>query len=970
MLSLPDDGGAAALARHGRASRRVRLEIGALIGNPMLARDIEASAGGRPGITRVVADPRSGRVLVEYEPGVLLDRELEQLRRSARRPGARPEPAPPAWQSAWHADDAAAVIAQLGTSAADGLTAGDARRRLAAVGVNELRDEEPASRFAVLARQLANLPTALLGSSMAVSALIGDIVEAGAILTVIGLNAVIGYRVERRSDDLLAAWRTAEAGTVLVIRDADIRTVSTAELVPGDLLVVRPGAVVGADARVVESHRLTVEEAVLTGESEPVAKSPAPVAPGAALAERRSMLYRGTTIASGHGRAIVVATGASTEIAQVQQLAEASRAPKGRLQRRLGELSSRLAWSGLAAGALSAIASVAWRRTPLDVLRESVALGVAAIPEGLPVAATAALVRAMARMRARGIVVRRLAIAEALGGVTVACVDKTGTLTENRMRLETVSVVDGGRPRRIAANELCAPDGTPLYGPLAALLIACVLNSDVEYQSSGNGHLQLAGSSTERALIEAAQCAGIDPRALRRMWPRRRLVERSDDASYVITEHAPGLGFIKGAPEQVVPLCELDPAAARAILDDNAALAGDGLRVLAVAWRRTGDGDAADRAGADGAARRWRYLGLVGLRDPLRAGSADAIRAAAAAGIRTVMLTGDQRATAEAIARQARLDGEVIEGRELAKILAAPDAARTLGRIAVIARVAPADKLAVVNALRRHGEVVAMAGDGINDAPALRAADVGIAVGARSSDVARQTADVVLERADLRSILAAVAEGRAVQDNLRRSIRFQAAGNLGEVLLVLGASLAGRRLIPSLGLLWINLLTDTLPGLALALESSDDGLDELLARPPIRPGAPILDAGDWRRVGRDGAVIAAVSAVAAVVGGPLAAFGTIGASQFGYAAACRAPDQPIRPRFAVMIGGSAALHLLAVASAPARALFRISGRTPIAIASSGLGMAVPLYLAWRRHADREILRRGSAADHPSKESSA
>jgi Ca2+-transporting ATPase len=973
MLSLPDDGGAAALARHGRASRRVRLEIGALIGNPTLARDIEASAGGRPGITRVVADPRSGRVLVEYEPGVLLDLELEQLRRSARRRGARPEPASAAWRSEWHADDAAAVIVRLGTSAADGLTAGEARRRLAAVGANQIFDEQPASRLAVLARQLANLPTALLASSMGISALIGDVIEAAAIATVIGLNAAIGYRVERRSDDLLAAWRTAEAGTALVIRDGEIRTVSNADLVPGDLLVVRGGAVVGADARVVESHRLAADEAALTGESEPVAKSPAPVAPGAALAERRSMLYRGTTIASGHGRAIVVATGAATEIAQVQQLAEASRAPKGRLQRRLGELSSRLAWSGLAAGALSALASVGWRRHPLDVVRESVALGVAAIPEGLPVAATAALVRAMARMRARGIVVRRLATAEALGGVTVACVDKTGTLTENRMQLEVVSVLDGGQPRRVASDELHAPSGTPLYGPLAALLIAGVLNSDVEYQSSGNGHLQLAGSSTERALIEAAQRAGIDPRAVRRMWPRRRLVERSDDAAYVITEHAPGnaagIDFIKGAPEQVVPLCDLAPAAARAILDDNAALAGDGLRVLAAAWRRGGDPAEPSRIRA-GAARRWRYLGLVALRDPLRAGSADAIRAAARAGIRTVMLTGDQRATAEAIARQARLDGEVIEGRELAQLLAAPDAARRLRRIAVIARVAPADKLAVVNALRRHGEIVAMAGDGINDAPALRAADVGIAVGARSSDVARQTADVVLERADLRSILAAVAEGRAVQDNLRRSIRFQAAGNLGEVVLVLGAALAGRRLIPSLGLLWINLLTDTLPGLALALESSDDGLDALLARPPIRPGAPILDAGDWRRVARDGAAIAAAAAVAAIAGGPLAAFGTIGATQFGYAAACRAPDAPIRPRFAAMIGGSAALHLLAVASAPVRALLRIGGRTPVAIASSGLGMAIPLYLAWRRHADREITRRGSAADHPSKESSA
>jgi len=249
---------------------------------------------------------------------------------------------------------------------------------------------------------------------------------------------------------------------------------------------------------------------------------------------------------------------------------------------------------------------------------------------------------------------------------------------------------------------------------------------------------------------------------------------------YVVTEHDGGVAFIKGAPEQVVPLCALDDAVAAAILAENTALAGQGLRVLALGWKRDDEPS-------------WRYLGLVGLRDPLRDGAGEAIAAAGRAGIRTIMLTGDQRATAEAIARAARIEGDVIEGHELAELLADPRADDRLRRIAVIARVEPADKVAVVEALRKHGEVVAMAGDGINDAPALRAADVGIAVGAGSSDLARQTADVVLEHEDLRSILAAIAEGRAVQDNLRRSIRFQAAGNLGEILLALGASLAGFR---------------------------------------------------------------------------------------------------------------------------------------------------------------------------------
>jgi Ca2+-transporting ATPase len=274
-----------------------------------------------------------------------------------------------------------------------------------------------------------------------------------------------------------------------------------------------------------------------------------------------------------------------------------------------------------------------------------------------------------------------------------------------------------------------------------------------------------------------------------------------------------------------------------------------------------------------------------------------------------------------------------------------------LRRVAAIARVAPADKVAVVEALRRAGEIVAMIGDGINDAPALRAADVGIAVGARSSDLARQTADVVLEHEDLRTILGAVAEGRAVQDNLRRSIRFQAAGNLGEILLALGAAVSGNTMLPSLALLWINLLTDTLPGLALALEPTDA---DLLDRPPARPGTPILEHDDWTRVGRDGALIAAASGLAGIAGGPLAAFGVVGAAQFGFAATCRAADQPVPRRFAALVGGSALLHTLAVMSRPPR----VGGSMPIALASTALGLGAPLYLAWRARARYQITRRG------------
>ncbi|HEY5922044.1 MAG TPA: cation-transporting P-type ATPase, partial [Kofleriaceae bacterium] len=862
---------AMALAYHARTCRRLRIEVSSLLGNAELASKLEHSVGARPGVVRASANPRSGRMLIEYAHDAAVVHELEKFARSgqARRRSAGMS----ATETSWHAQSVDVVADILRADLRDGLSIADAAARLDAIGANLIDGEAPPSRLALLARQVTNLPTVLLLGSTVISLLLGDFIDAAAIVTVIGLNAGIGYRVERHSAALLAAWHVAEIGDCEVIRGGSVRRVPSSELVPGDLIIIAAGSTVCADARVIEAHRLAADEAALTGESEPASKSPEPADADAMLADRRSMLYRGTSIASGTCRAIVVATGGATEIASVQRLAAASRAPAGGLERRLAALSSRLAWAGMAAAGLAGLASLAWGRHPIAILRECVALGVAAIPEGLPVTATTTLVRAMAHMRARGVIVRRMATAETLGGVTIACIDKTGTLTENRMHVEVISMLDGHEPRRIGRDAVKAPHVAAVNGPLGALIVAGVLNSDLVYQQNAL-RLEIVGSATECALVRLAEHAGLEPLVLNGRWPRKRLFERDGQVSYVISEHEDDLECIKGAPEQVVPLCGLPPSVEARVLAENEALASDGLRVLAIGWRAGGNGN------------HWEYLGLVGLRDPLREGAAEAVLTAASAGIRTVMLTGDQRATAESIARHAGLEGDVIDGRELATLLAAPDAAHRLRRIAAIARVTPADKVAVVEALRGAGEIVAMIGDGINDAPALRAADVGVAVGARSSDLARQTADVVLESEDLRSVLAAVAEGRAVQDNLRRSIRFQAAGNFGEILLSLGTALAGQPLISSLGLLWINLLTDTLPGLALALEPTEAGL---LERPPVRPGAPILDREDWKRVARHGAMIAGTSGLAAALGGPLAAFGAVGSTQFGYAATCRAP---------------------------------------------------------------------------------
>jgi Ca2+-transporting ATPase len=936
VRTLGDRELADALVHHARAARRLRLEIPDLYGDHRLAREIERTTSRRDGIARVVANPRSGRVLIELEAWSPLVAEIAALGAEAGRRGHVARRTPPGVGeavAAAHAKIADEVVTKLRSHVEHGITQSEARRRLSRYGENTLDRARPPSRLALAARQLANVPSALLLGGAAVSLLFGDVLDAGAIVIVIGLNAYIGYRMERTNQRLLDAWRHAEAGTADVIRGGRPTQVNVAELVPGDLLMLRVGNVIPADARIVDAHRLQLDESVLTGESEAVAKTEQAVSLDATLAARTCMLYRGTTVVGGHGRAVITAIGDATEIGNVRRLAAAAR-PRARLAARLDKLGVRLAAGGLVAAGVSAIASIVWRKPPIEVIRDTVALGVAAIPEGLPVTSSVALVRAMARMRDRGAIVRRLATAETLGSVTVVCADKTGTLTENRMRLEAIWI----EGTRIPAAELRSPG----LSPVRALLAAAVLNSDLDFHHNAD-RLHIAGSPTERAIAQAALSAGLDPVALRVAFPRSRLIERDDQARYVISEHTgpdgSELAFVKGAPEQILELCGVSNGA----LDENARMAAEGLRVLGVASRNGGG--------------TWRLLGLVALRDALREGAAAAIRGAVHAGIRSVILTGDQRATASAIARAVGLEGEIVEGSDVPAVIG--DLER-LRNVAVFARVTPADKLAVIEALRAAGEVVAMAGDGINDAPALRAADVGIAVGVHSSDLARQTADVVLEHEDLRSILIAIGEGRIVQDNLRRSVRFQVAGNLGEVLLVMGGAFLGRRPISALGLLWINLLTDTFPGLALALEP---GHPEVLARPPPPANAAILERRDWARAARDGVTIAAVSSLAALAGGPIAAFAAIGALQFGYAAMCRSSETRLDRmhhgrRFARMVGGSAALHAAAIALAPVRGLLQLRGSVPAGLGSFAFAIGIPLYLASRAHR-LEITRDGT-----------
>jgi Ca2+-transporting ATPase len=583
-------------------------------------------------------------------------------------------------------------------------------------------------------------------------------------------------------------------------------------------------------------------------------------------------------------------------------------------------------------------------------LRSAVALGVAALPEGLPLVATAALVRSMQRMHQRGMVVRRVASAEALGGITVICTDKTGTLTYNQMRLE---VLDLGRGP-LAPSALQAKPDRVLEDAATLALAAGLLNSDVDMHREGK-QVVVSGSSTEQALVSAAHAAGLDGAMLRQAFPRRELQERSEGVHYVVSLHgAPDGGevaFMKGAPEQVLGLCErdlygpLDAASRQRLLDRNEELADQGLRVLALAWRRIEPGDELPPDG-------YTLIGLAGLKDTLRKGAADSIRQARGAGIRTVILTGDQAHTATAIAREVGLEGSALGPVELEQLLPQSDGKllETLDRVAVLARVTPEHKVALVRALRERGERVAMAGDGINDAPALKAADVGIAVGASATDLTRQVADVVMSSEDLRTIIAAVGEGRIVQDNLRRTMRYLFATNFSELTLVVAAALLGlAEPLSPLQLLWLNLLTDTLPGVALALEPGDP---DILDRPPAPPDAPLLSASITRSILRDGVLLAGMGAAGWMLGGPTQAFGMLTAAQLGYAAVCRAPRQ-VRTRspahedqrFAAFVGGSAALQLAALTVSPLRRILGMPAPSVLTLGGFAAGLVLPKLLA-------------------------
>ena len=741
-----------------------------------------------------------------------------------------------------HHRPVAEVLEHLGTSSA-GLSPDEVLRRRAEHGLNVLDEAPPRSMLALFLAQFADFMILVLLAAAVVSGLIGDLTDTLVIVAIVLLNAAIGFGQEFRAAKAMQALKAMAAPSAMVVRAGTAASVPAAELVPGDAVLLEAGRIVPADLRLVEAASLRIDEAALTGESVPVDKSTEALGdPELAVGDRRNIAHKGTQVTYGRGLGVVVATGMRTEFGRIARLLESAHAVETPLQRRLAVFGRRLALVVIGICVVVFATGLLRGEPALPMLLTALSLAVAAIPEALPAVVSISLALGARRLMARQALIRRLAAVEALGSVTVICSDKTGTLTANEMRVERWWC-DGVLADAPGAGE-----------PWALLLSAMAVSHDASVGADG----ELVGDPTEVAMLHAARAAGLDHAAELARLPRVDEVPFDSARKCMTTIHRlPEGGLLavtKGAAEVVLaasvsvrrgagpgpgPGAEsLDPARIGQVADRMAA---DGLRVLAVGVRRLAAcPDTSDPASVE---RDLEFVGLLGLMDPPRPEAAEAIAACHAAGITPVMITGDHPVTARAIAARLGLDvndGTVMTGRQLAA-LSAEQLAERVKHVRVYARVAPEQKLDIVTALQGQGEVVAMTGDGVNDAPALRRADIGVAMGITGTDVAREAGSMVLLDDNFATVVRAVREGRRIYDNLRRFIRYVLTTNSGEILTIFLAPFLGlpMPLIP-IQILWINLLTDGLPGLALAAEPAEKNI---MRRPPRPPGESVFARG-------------------------------------------------------------------------------------------------------------------------------
>ncbi len=788
--------------------------------------------------------------------------------------------------SKWHTCKVEDVLQELGSDKTQGMTQEEAARRLAELGPNELVEKGCKNPWVILWEQVTATMVVILIVAAIASAALGDYHDAFAILAIVVLFSLLGFSQEYQAEKAMAALKKLAVPTVKVQRSGQIQEISARELVVGDLVLLETGDLVPADCRLLESVNLRIQEASLTGESEPVEKKIGALKKeDLPLGDRRNMAYMGTMISYGRGQGVVTDTGMKTELGHIASMIQSVDQGQTPLQKRLDQLGKILAVMALGIAGVIFLLGL-WRGEELKLMfMTAVSMAVAAVPEGLPAVVTIALALGAQRMLKRHALIRKLPAVETLGSVTVICSDKTGTLTENRMTVTLIDLAghrldltepDSQHITLTLSDELFSTEGKPaISSALGLLMVGGTLCNDALLQAkdhgsnAGNGektNSYALGDPTESALVVAAARLGLEKPGLEKNFPRISEVPFDSDRKRMTTVHhlplgpdnlmgTPYVAFTKGAVDSLLEVSSRVWVNNRAepltdewrtrITATNDGFAQEGIRVLGVAFRSLESPSSNGRVGS--VEQNLIFIGMVGMIDPARPEVKDAVQTCREAGIRPVMITGDHPLTAYHIAQELGISngGRVLTGQDLER-LSTQELEGLVEEVSVYARVSPEHKLKIVEALQNRGHVVAMTGDGVNDAPALKKADIGIAMGITGTDVAKEAADMVLQDDNFATIVASVEEGRTIYDNIRKFIKFSIAGNLGKILVVILAPFLGMPLpLLPLQILWLNLLTDGLLGLGLSVEPAERNV---MQRPPIARESNIFGDGMGRQI--------------------------------------------------------------------------------------------------------------------------
>ena len=760
----------------------------------------------------------------------------------------------------WHAIDAAEAIRRCGTDAERGLDSREAERRLTKWGPNAFAAAQKASWTQILVRQFLSVLILILVAAAVISYAVGHVVDAVAILAIVAVNGVLGFVQEWKAEEALEALRRMLAPRARVVRDSREIGIEARALVPGDIVLLETGDRVPADLRILEATALRADESLLTGESVSVAKQSAPTNPDSALAERCSMLWMGTNVTTGRARGVVVATGETTEFGRIAHLTESLGEEKTPLEKRLAGLGRQVGIFAIGVSAIVAVAGWLMGKPALQMFLTGISLAVAVVPEGLPAVVTIALalgVHAMARRRA---LLRRLQAAETLGAASVICTDKTGTLTQNEMTVTAIWLPAAGHIEVTGTGYVPMGEfrrhGASLtreaQAALAEMLESALRSNHARVYLEQDGWHRL-GEPTEAALVVAAMKAGLEPQGSGELAGEFPFDSERKRMTVVVRRGANFEAHVKGAPEILLERStrladgatprELTPEDRARILSAADEMAREGLRVLAVARRRLSP---MQTLAPDAVESELTFLGLAGMMDPPRPEVPESVRQARAAGIKVIVVTGDSPATATAIASRVDLPvHRVLTTQDVARLSDA-ELQAALGEDVLFARITPEDKIRIVEALQKLGHVVCMTGDGVNDAPALKKADVGVAMGLRGTDVAKAASDLVLTDDNFASIVAAIEEGRRQWENIRKFVRYLISSNIGEVVAILvNTFLGGPLILMPAQILWINLVTDGACAVALAVEPAGK---DILRQPPRPVGEPILGRAGMLRV--------------------------------------------------------------------------------------------------------------------------